>query len=83
VPWKGEMFFDSNKLVGMNRSNFWLAHGENEVPRPLSEVFDEMVPFFNMPSTPAAKWEVISYWQGELCGDNPAAGVKFEDIAES
>jgi hypothetical protein len=83
IPWRAETFFDSNKLIGFNRQHFWLGHGENEVPRPLSEIFDESVPYFSMPVTPAAKWEVLSYWQAELVGDKPTAGLQIADIAES
>jgi len=83
IPWRAEMFFDSNKLVGLNREHLFIGHGENDVPRPISEIFDEMTPFFTLPSTAAAKFEVISYWQGELMGDNPPAHHIIRDLAES
>lgn len=83
IPWRAEMFFDANKIIGLNREHLFIGHGENEVPRPISEIFDEMTPFFTMPSTAAAKFEVLSYWQGELLGDNPPAHFVIKDIAES
>lgn len=81
VPWRAEMFFDSNKIVGLNREHLFIGHGENEVPRPLSEVFDDMVPFFT--STANTTFEVVGYWQGELLCDMPTALVRYDDIAES
>ena len=81
VPWKAEMFFDANKIVGINREHLFIGHGENEVPRPLSEIFDDMVPFFN--STAYTTFEVVGYWQGELIGDMPTSLVQYSDIAES
>ena len=81
VPWRAEMFFDSNRLIGLNREAFYIGHGENEVPRPLSEIFDDMVPFFT--STSNTTFEVVGYFQGELLGDNPPASFMIEDIAES
>lgn len=81
IPWAAEMFLDSNKIVGLNREHLFIGHGENEVPRPLSEIFDDMVPFFT--STANTTFEVVGYWQGELVGDMPTALLRFDDIAES
>lgn len=81
VPWRAEMFFDANTLIGFNREHFFIGHGENEVPQPLSEVFDDMTPFFT--STANTTFEVVSYWQGELLCDNPPASFKVKDIAET
>ena len=81
VPWRAEMFMDANKLIGLNREAFYIGHGENEVPRPLSEIFDDMVPFFT--GTSNTTFEVVGYWQAELLGDNPPASFIVEDIAES
>lgn len=82
IPWRAEMFFDANKIVGFNREHFFIGHGENEVPRPISEIFgDDMVSFFT--TTSNTTFEVVSYWQAELLGDKPTASVIFEDIAES
>lgn len=83
IPWRAEMFFSANKLIGLNREHLFIGHGENDVPRPISEVFDEMTPFFTLPSTAAAKFEVLSYWQGELLGDNPPSHFIIRDVAES
>lgn len=81
IPWRAEMFFDANKLVGLNREHLFIGHGDNEVPRPLSEIFDDMVPFFG--STTSTTFEVIGYWQGDLLGDAPTSLVRYDDIAES
>jgi hypothetical protein len=83
IPFRAEMFFDSSTIVGLNREHLFLGYDGNEVPRPISEVFDDMVPFFNLPTTPAAKFEVLSYWEGEMIGDNPASLVAIQDLAES
>lgn len=82
VPWRAEIFMDSNRLYGLNRDHFHIAHGENEVPRPLSEVFGEnLIPFFSKTSN--ATFDIISYFQGELVCDNPSASFAITDIAES
>lgn len=81
VPWAAEMFLDANKIVGLNREHLQIGHGENEVPRPLSEVFDEQVPFFTQ--TANTDFEVVGYWQGELLGDAPTSIVRWDDVAES
>ena len=80
IPWRAEPFLDANKIIGLNREHLWIGHGENEVPRPLSEIFDEMTPFFT--STPNTTFEVVSYWQGQLLCDQPTALVRWDDIAE-
>lgn len=73
-------FFDANRVVGFDRSHFFLGVGENDMPRPISEIFDN-IPFFRQ--TANATFEVAWYWQAQLLTDNPAAGVKIEDVAES
>jgi hypothetical protein len=77
------MFFDANKLIGLNREHLFIGHGENEVPRPISEIFDDMTPFFTLPSTAAAKFEVLSYYQCEMLGDSPPSHFLIGDLAES
>lgn len=82
IPWRAEMFFAPNQLIGFNREHFMIGHGDNEVPRPISEVFGEdMVPFFT--GTNNTTFEVVSYGQFQLLSDNPASGVKITDIAEA
>ncbi len=81
IPWRAEMFFDANQLIGFNREHFFIGHGENEVPQPLSEIFDEQTPFFT--TTANTTFEVVSYGQFELLCDNPMSGFKVKDIAES
>lgn len=80
VDWHCDPYFSANTLVGLNTEHFYIGTGENEVPRPISEVFDN-IPFFRQ--TTSATFEVAWYWQGELLSDNPAAGIKIEDVAES
>jgi hypothetical protein len=79
-PWHVDPYFAANTIIGMDTSNFYIGHGENAVPRPVSEVFDG-TPFFRQTSN--ATFEVAWYWQGQLLSDNPAAGAKIEDVAES
>lgn len=82
IPWRAEMFFAANQILGFNREHFWIGHGENDVPRPISEIFgDDMISYF----TPTANttFEVVSYGQFQLLCDNPPAGFKIVDVAES
>jgi hypothetical protein len=80
IPWHVDPYFYANTIIGQDSSAFYLGVGENEVPRPISEIFDN-VPFFRQ--TANATWEVVWYYQMQLVSDNPAAGVKISDIAES
>jgi hypothetical protein len=80
VPWHIDPFFTNNTIVGIDDSHFFLGVGENDVPRPISEIFDN-VPFFKQ--TTAATFEVNWYYQMELLSDNPAAGVRIDDVAEA
>jgi hypothetical protein len=79
-PWHAEPYFAANTIIGLDTKHFFIGHGENAVPRPASEIFDG-TSFFRQTSN--ATFEVAWYWQGELLSDNPAAGAKVEDIAES
>ena len=78
--WHVDPYFAANTIVGMDTKHFYIGHGENAVPRPVSEIFDG-TPFFRQTSN--TTFEVAWYWQGELLSDNPAAGAKIEDVAES
>jgi len=80
IPWYVDPFFNANVIVGMDTSHFFLGVGDNEVPRPISEIFDN-VPFFK--TTSSATFDVNFYYQMELLSDNPAAGVQIQDVAES
>ena len=79
-PWHVEPYFAANTIIGMDTEHFYIGHGENAAPRPVSEIFDG-TPFFRQTSN--ATFEVAWYWQGQLLSDNPAAGAKIEDVAES
>ena len=82
IPWHAEPYMDANTILGFASEHYFIGHGENEVPQPLSEIFgDDMTPFFT--TTGNTTFEVVSYWQGELLCDNPMAGIKWADIAES
>ncbi len=70
----------ANVVYGFDSTHFMLGHGENEVPRPISEIFDN-VPFFKQ--TSSATFDVVWYYQMELVCDNPSAGMKITDVAES
>ena len=80
IPWHVDPFFQNNVILGLDTSHFFLGVGENDTPRPISEVFDN-VPFFKQ--TANATFDVNWYFQMELLSDNPAAGVQVQDIAES
>lgn len=80
VPWHVDPYFTNNVLIGLDSNHFFLGVGENEVPRPISEIFED-VPFFQTGSN--ATFQVNWYYQCEVISDNPAAGVKIEDVAES
>lgn len=80
ISWYVDPFFNANVVVGLDTSHFFLGVGDNEVPRPISEIF-ENVPFFK--TTSSATFDVNFYYQMELLSDNPAAGVQVQDIAES
>lgn len=80
IPWKVDPYFAANTIVGVDTSHFFLGVGENDVPRPISEVFDN-VPFFK--ETSSTTFEVVWYYQMQMITDNPAAGVKIEDVAEA
>lgn len=73
-------FFQANTVIGFDKSHFFIGVGENELPAPISDVFDN-VPFFRQ--TNNATFQVAWYWQGQLLTDNPCAGAKIIDIAES
>jgi len=80
VPWYADPYFDPNVVVGLDTSHFFIGTGENEVPRPISEIFDN-VPFFRQ--TTSATFEVAWYYQMELLSDNVCAGGKVVDVAET
>jgi hypothetical protein len=80
IPWHVDPYFTNNVIVGLDNAHFFLGVGENEVPRPISEIF-EGVPFFKQGST--TSFQVEWYYQMQLLSDNPAAGVKIEDVAEA
>ncbi len=80
IPWHVDPYFNANTIVGLDSSHFFLGVGDNDVPRPISEIFDD-VPFFKQ--TTSATFEVNWYYQMELLSDNPAAGCQVQDIAEA
>ena len=80
VPFHVDPYFTNNVIVGLDTDHFYLGVGEQDTPRPISDIFDNQ-PFFRQ--TTSATWEVVWYYQMELLSDNPAAGVKIEDVAEA
>lgn len=80
VQWHFDPFFEANTILGFDKDHFFIGHGENELPAPISKIFPDK-PFFK--DTTSATYEVIWYWQGQAITDNPAAGVKISDVAES
>lgn len=79
IPWLADPYFAANTVLGLDTDHLFLGVGENDVPRPISEIFDN-VPFFRQ--TANATFEVAWYYQMELISDNPASCVKIEDVAE-
>ena len=71
---------DPNVVVGLDTDHFFIGVGDNDTPRPISEIF-ENVPFFRQ--TTAATFEVAWYYQMQLLSDNVCAGGKVTDVAES
>ena len=80
VPWYVDPFFNANVVIGADTDHFFLGVGENETPRPISEIF-ENVPFFRQTSN--ATFEVAWYYQMEFLSDGPSYGVQVSDVAES
>ena len=80
VPWHVDPFFANNTIVGLDSNHFFLGVGENDTPRPINEIFDN-VPFFKQ--TSSATFDVNWYYQMELISDNVAAGFQIQDVAES
>lgn len=80
VPWHVDPYFTNNVIIGLDTDHFFIGTGDNEVPRPISEIFDN-IPFFRQ--TTAATFDVAWYYQMQLLSDNPAAGVQIADVAES
>jgi hypothetical protein len=80
IPWHVDPYFTNNTIVGFDSSHYFLGVGENDMPRPISEIF-ENVPFFKQ--TTAATFDVNWYYQMELLSDQPSAGVQIKDVAEA
>lgn len=80
IDWHVDPYFNANTIVGLDTSHFFIGVGENDVPRPISEIF-ENIPFFRQ--TANATFEVAWYYQMQLLSDNPASGIQITDIAES
>lgn len=80
IPWYVDPYFTNNVILGLDTSHFFVGVGDNEVPRPVGEIFDN-VPYFRQ--TNNATFEIPWYYQCELLSDNPAAGVQVQDVAEA
>ena len=80
VPWHVDPFFQNNTVIGMDTDHFFIGVGENDVPRPVSEIFDN-VP--NLKYTANATFDVNWYYQCEVLSDMPSAGVQIQDVAEA
>lgn len=81
IDWAAEPYMDANRVWAINRENIWIGHGENELPAPLSEVFDNLVSFFT--TTANTTFEIVSYYQGEVICDNPMGLGMASDLSES
>jgi hypothetical protein len=76
-----EPYFRANRVLGWSDEHFFIGHDGTEVPTPLSEIFENDIPYFT--HTGAAKFDVWHYWEAQLLCDNPQAGIQFQDVAES
>ena len=81
IDWHAEPYMDANRIWGLSTENVFIGHGDNELPTPLSEVFDNLVSFFT--TTSNTTFEIVSYWQGEVVCDNPMALGMISDVSES
>lgn len=79
IPWHVDPYFVNNRIIGLDTDHFFLGVGENETPRPVSEIWD--VDTFKR--TTSATFDMEWYYQCQLLSDNPAAGVQIQDVAES
>lgn len=80
-PFHIEPYLRANRVLGWADDHFFIGHDGVEVPTPLSEIFDDMIPYFT--ATGSAKFDVWHYWEAEVLSDNPQAGIQHQDIAES
>ena len=80
ISWYADPFFEPNVVLGLDTSHYFLGVGDNDVPRPISEIFDN-VPFFRQ--TSSATFEVAWYYQMQLLSDNAAASGRLNDVAEA
>lgn len=80
IPWHVDPYFQNNTIIGLDTDHFFVGVGENDVPRPVSEIFDN-VP--NLKYTANATFDVNWYYQCEVLSDGPSAGVQVQDIAEA
>lgn len=80
-PLHQEPYLRANRLIGWHDDHFFIGHDGIEEPTPLSEIFDDMIPYFT--HTGSAKFDVWHYWEAQLLSDDPQAGIVFEDLAES
>lgn len=80
-PLHQEPYLRANRIIGWHDDHFFIGHDGIEVPTPLSEIFDDMIPYFT--HTGSAKFDVWHYWEAQVLSDNAQAGIVYEDIAES
>lgn len=80
-PFHCEPYLRANHIIGWADDHFFIGHDGIETPTPLSDIFDDMISYFTM--TTSKKFDVWHYWEANLISDNPQAGIKFEDVAES
>lgn len=80
-PFHCEPYLAANHILGWSDDHVFIGHDGIEVPTPLSEIFDDMIPYFTQ--TTSAKFDVWHYWEAQLLMDNPQAGIQWADIAES
>lgn len=80
IPWHVDPYFTNNTILGLNTDELYLLTGENDTPRPISEIFEGQS-FFR--ETSNATYEVAWYYQCEVVCPNPSSQVKIADVSEA
>ena len=80
MAWHFDPYFEANTIVILDPEHFFIGYGENELPMPVSKLFDTGGLFTE---TTTSALDVRWYYQAELLSDNPGAGAKIEDVAEA
>ena len=70
----------SNTILGIDRKTFAIAHGQNKMPQPVSDVFGNPK-FRDVANT--ASYEIAWWWLGQLICNAPGRNIQWNAIEES